>query len=198
MTELEGPRRWGTHHAVGAVGAGAGGVRLPAVVLQHRVVNVLLLPQQRLQALDVADGVAQDLHLGQALVGVGGGAAFEGLEGLVDLAEPPPLPHGGGFPPVGVGGLPLARLARPQQAAAGLVVPAGRPHVLLLVRVPVVVVPVVVRVLLGLQQPPDVHQPGVQVLEEVHVRRVEARVVVEVVGAREGAEGALRHLHGAQ
>lgn len=67
----------------------------------------------------------------------------------------------------------------------------------LLVRVPVVV-PVVVRVLLGFQQPTHVHQPGVQVLEEVHVRRVEARVIVEVVGSCEGAEGALRHLHGAQ
>ena len=64
-------------------------------------------------------------------------------------------------------------------------------------RVPVVV-PMVVRVLLGLQQAPDMHQPRVQVLEEVHVRRVEARVIVEVVGGRKGAEGALRHLHGAQ
>jgi len=166
-------------------------------VLQHGVVSVLLLPQQRLQALDVADGVAQDLHLGQALVGIGGGAALEGLEGLVDLAEPPPLPHGGGLTAVGVGGLPLASLAGPQQAATGLVVPARRPDVLLLMRVPVVV-PMVVRVLLGLQQAPDMHQPRVQVLEEVHVRRVEARVIVEVVGGRKGAEGALRHLHGAQ
>lgn len=183
------------HHAIGAVGAGAGGIRFPAVVLQHWVISVLLLAQQGLQALDVADGVAQDLHLGQALVGVGGGAALEGLEGLVDLAEPPALPHGGGLTAVGVGGLPLARLAGPQQAAASLVVPAGRPDVLLLVPM---VVPVVVRVLLGLQQTPDVHQPGVQVLEEVHVRRVEARVIVEVIGGCEGAEGALRHLHGAK
>lgn len=166
-------------------------------MLQHWVVCILLLTQQGLQALDVADGVAQDLHLGQALVGVGGSAALEGLKGLVDLAEPPPFPHGGGFAAVSIGGLPLAGLARPQQAAAGLVVPTGRPHVLLLVWVPVVV-PVVVRVLLGLQQPAHVHQPGVQVLEEVHVRRVEARVVIEVIGGREGAEGALRHFHGAQ
>ncbi|KFQ11731.1 hypothetical protein N330_03831, partial [Leptosomus discolor] len=78
-----------------------------------------------------------------------------------------------------------------------LVVPAGRSDVLLFMRVPVVV-PVVVRVLLGLQQAPDVHQPGVQVLEEVHVRRVEARVIVEVISGCKGAEGALRHLHGAQ
>ncbi|KFQ91028.1 hypothetical protein Y956_06767, partial [Nipponia nippon] len=78
-----------------------------------------------------------------------------------------------------------------------LVVPAGRSDVLLLVRVPVVV-PVVVQVLLRLQQAPHVHQPGVQVLEEVHVRRVEARVIIEVISGREGAEGALCHLHGAQ
>lgn len=188
---------WGTHHAVGAVGAGAGGIRFPTVVLQHRVISVLLLPQQRLQALNVADGVAQDLHLGQALVGVGGSAALEGLKGLIDLAEPPPLPHGGSLTAVSIGGLPLASLAGPQQAAAGLVVPAGRPDVLLLVRVPMVVA-VVMRVLLGLQQAPHVHQPGVQVLEEVHVRRVEARVIVEVISGCEGAEGALRHLHGAQ
>ncbi|KFP13089.1 hypothetical protein Z169_01644, partial [Egretta garzetta] len=78
-----------------------------------------------------------------------------------------------------------------------LVVPAGCPDVLLLMWVPMVV-PMVVQVLLRLQQAPHVHQPGVQVLEEVHVRRVEARVIVEVIGGREGAEGALRHLHGAQ
>ncbi|KFQ85428.1 hypothetical protein N337_10260, partial [Phoenicopterus ruber ruber] len=78
-----------------------------------------------------------------------------------------------------------------------LVVPAGRPDVLLLMWVPVVV-PMVVRVLLGLQQAPHMHQPGVQVLKEVHVRRVEARVIVEIISGRKGAEGALCHLHGAQ
>ncbi|KFQ37564.1 hypothetical protein N332_01982, partial [Mesitornis unicolor] len=75
-----------------------------------------------------------------------------------------------------------------------LVVPAGCPDVLLLMRVSVVV-PMVVRVLLGLQQAPHMHQPGVQVLEEVHVGCIEARVVIEVISGREGAEGALRHLH---
>lgn len=166
-------------------------------MLQHRVVSVLLLPQQRLQALNVADGIAQDLHLGQALVGVGGGAALEGLKGLVNLAKPPPLPHGGSLTAVGIGGLPLASLAGPQQAAAGLVVPTGCSDMLLLMRVPVVM-PVVVRVLLGLQQPPHVHQPGVQVLKEVHVGCVEAWVIIEVISSCEGAEGALCHLHGAQ
>ncbi|KFP25064.1 hypothetical protein N325_02712, partial [Colius striatus] len=61
-----------------------------------------------------------------------------------------------------------------------LVVPAGRSDVLLLVWVPMVV-PVVVWVFLRLQQAPHVHQPGVQVLKEVHVRRIEARVIVEVI-----------------
>ncbi|KFO96765.1 hypothetical protein N300_06511, partial [Calypte anna] len=78
-----------------------------------------------------------------------------------------------------------------------LVVPAGCSDVLFLVRVPVVV-PVVVWVLLRLQQAPHMHQTGVQVLKEVHVRGVETGVIVEVVGGREGAEGALCHLHGAQ
>lgn len=178
-----------THHAVGAIGAGAGGVGVAAVVFQDRVVDVLLLPQQRLEAFDVADGVAQDLHLGQALVGVGGGAALERLEGLVDLAEPPPFAHGGRLAAVGVGGLPLAGLAGPKQAAARLVVPAGRSDVLVLVAV------VVVAVLVGLQQASHVDQPRVQVFEEVHVRRVETRVVVEIAGGREGAEGALGQLH---
>ncbi|KFQ71629.1 hypothetical protein N335_01761, partial [Phaethon lepturus] len=59
-----------------------------------------------------------------------------------------------------------------------LVVPAGRPDVLLLMWMPVVV-PVVVQVLLRLQQAPHMHQPGVQVLKEVHVRCVEARVIIE-------------------
>ncbi|KGL98883.1 hypothetical protein N301_04014, partial [Charadrius vociferus] len=45
---------------------------------------------------------------------------------------------------------------------------------------------------------PHMHQPGVQVLEEVHVRCVEARVIVEVISGCEGAERTLRHFHGAQ
>ncbi|KFV06028.1 hypothetical protein N340_05228, partial [Tauraco erythrolophus] len=45
---------------------------------------------------------------------------------------------------------------------------------------------------------PHMRQPVVQVLEEVHVRRVEARVIIEVIGGRKGTEGALCHLHGAQ
>ena len=100
-------------------------------MLQHRVVAVVLAAaQQRLQRLDVADGVAQDLHLGQPLVGVGRRAALQGLEGVVDFAEPPALPQRGRLPPVRVGGLPLAGLAGPEQAAARLVVPAGGADVL--------------------------------------------------------------------
>ncbi|KFQ43021.1 hypothetical protein N333_01110, partial [Nestor notabilis] len=78
-----------------------------------------------------------------------------------------------------------------------LVVSAGCPDMLLLMLMPMVM-PVVVWVLLGLQQTPHMHQPGVQVLKEVHVRRVEARVIIEVISSCEGAEGALRHLHWAQ
>lgn len=41
--------------------------------------------QQVLQALDVLDGVAQDLDLGQPLVGIGRCASLEDLKGLVNL-----------------------------------------------------------------------------------------------------------------
>ena len=83
-----------TYHAIRAVGPRAGRVRVPAVLLQLRVVVALVLlalawaaagPQQRLQRLDVADGVAQDVHLGQPLVGVGRGAPLQVLEGVVHL-----------------------------------------------------------------------------------------------------------------
>lgn len=109
-------------------------------MLQHRVEAVLLAPaQQRLQRLDVADGVAQDLHFGQPLVGVGRRAALQGLEGVVNLAEPPALPQRGRLPPVRVGGLPLAGLAGPEKAAARLVVPAGGTDVLIVLHLGVVV-----------------------------------------------------------
>lgn len=109
-------------------------------MLQHRVEAVFLATaQQRLQGLDVADSVAQDLHLGQPLVGVGRRAALQGLEGVVDLAEPPALPQRGRLPPVCVGRLPLAGLAGPEQAAARLVVPAGGADVLVVLHLGMVV-----------------------------------------------------------
>lgn len=108
-------------------------------MLQHRVEPVVLpAAQQRLQGLDVADGVAQDLHFGQPLVGIGRRAALQGLEGIVDFAEPPALPQRGRLPPVRVGGLPLAGLAGPEQAAARLVVPAGGADVLVVLHLGVV------------------------------------------------------------
>ncbi len=108
-------------------------------MLQDRVEAVVLpAAQQRLQGFDVADGVAQDLHLGQPLVWVGCRAALQGLEGVVDFAEPPALPQCGGLPPVRVGGLPLAGLAGPKQAAARLVVPAGSADVLIVLHLGVV------------------------------------------------------------
>lgn len=139
-------------------------------MLQDGVIVVLLASEQRLEGLDVTDGVSQDLHFGQPLVGVGGRASLEGLEGVVDFAQASPLTHGGGFASVGVGGFSLARFARPQQAPARLVMPAGRPDVLVLDAV----------MLVGLEQT-DVDEPGVQVFEEVHVVGVEAGVVVEII-----------------
>lgn len=108
-----------THRAIGAVGAGAGRSGVRAAELQQRVEAVLLAaPQQRLQGLDVGDGVAQDFHFGQLLVRVlvPAGccrAALQGLEGVVDPAEPPALAHRRRLPPVRAGGLPLAGLAGP-------------------------------------------------------------------------------------
>lgn len=91
--------------------------------------------QQVLEALDVVDGVAQDLHLGQPLAGVGRGAAAQGLEGVVDLLEAAALAHSGGPTPVHRAVLALARLAGPLEAVARLVGPAaGEPDVLVLLR----------------------------------------------------------------
>lgn len=204
-----------THHAVRAVGPRAGGVGVSAVVLHHRVECVVLsaaaaAAQQRLQGLDVADGVTQDLHLGESLVRVRRRAALQRLERVVDFAEPPPLPQRRRFAPVRVGGLPLAGLAGPQQAAARLVVPAGGADVL--------VVLVVVHVeergwggggggrgawggrgrgggggVVGFQQA-HMHQSGVQVLEEVHVAGVEARIIIEIISSGD-REGDIRQLH---
>lgn len=139
-------------------------------MLQDRVIIVLLASEQRLQRLNVTNSVSQDLHFGQSLVRVGGRASLEGLESVVHFAQSSPLTHGGGFAAVGVGGFSFARFARPQQTPAGLVMPAGRPDVLVLDVV----------MLVGLEQT-HVNEPGVQVFEEVHVVGVEAGVVVEIV-----------------
>jgi len=119
-----------SYHAVGAAGQRAAGLR--AAASGEAVVVLHLLPQQILQALDVVDGVAQDLHLGQPLAGVGRGAAPQSLEGVVDLLQPPALAHGGGPPAVHKVGLALAGLAGPLEAVARLVGGPGDPHVLVL------------------------------------------------------------------
>lgn len=130
---LEGPSRCRalSYHAVRAAGGGAGGLR--AALPWQAVVVFHLFPQQLLQALNVADGIPEDLHLGQPLVGVGRGAPLERLESLVDLLQASPLTHGGRLPPIHGGGLPLACFAGPHEAVAGLVVARRCSHVLILV-----------------------------------------------------------------
>jgi hypothetical protein len=73
-----------------------------------------LVTQQSLQTFDVADGIAQDLHLWQSLVRVAGCAALERLESLINFAQAAALAHGGCLAAVGIGGFALARLAGPQ------------------------------------------------------------------------------------
>ena len=186
--------RGGTHRGVRAAGPRAGGVRIGSVGLQRRVEALLLSPQQRLQGLDVADGVAQELHLGQPLVGVRGGAPLQRLQAVVDFAQPAPLPHGGRLPPVGVGGLPLAGLAGPEQAAARLVEAPRRPHVLLhhrlLLQLLLCAGNVVMEVLVAFcfQQ-----EASVQLIEEGQVSAAEAGVIVEVIGRER--EGQLGQIH---
>lgn len=85
--------------------------------------------EQRLQALDVLDGAAQDLHLGQALVRVEQGAPLQGLEGLVHLLEPALLPQRGRPPPVHRHRLPLTHLTGPWQALAQAVFRGPQPLV---------------------------------------------------------------------
>lgn len=103
-------------------------------MLQRRVVVfAVLAPEQRLQRLDVADGISQDLHLGKPLIGVVRRASLQVLEGVVDLAQPPPLPHGSSLPPVRVCGFPLASFTCPEEAPAGLMVPARCPDVFVFV-----------------------------------------------------------------
>lgn len=140
-------------------------------MLQDWVIVVLLTPEQRLQGLNVTDGVSQDLHFGQPLVWVGGRASLEGLKSIVDFSQSSPLTHGGGFAAVCISCFSFAGFARPQQAPAGLVMPAGRPDVLVLDVV----------MFVGLKQA-HVDEPGVQVLEKVHVVGVEAGVIVEIIG----------------
>jgi len=164
-------------HHVRAVGVGAGGVRLPAVVFELRIEAVVLSgSQQRLQGLDVADCVSQDLHFWQSLVWVGGRAAFQRFKSIIDFTEPPPLSHGCCFPTVCMSCLSLAGLAGPKQAVARLVEAPRGPHmlVLLLCRRNMVV-----KMVLGLQQA-AVCQAGVQVIKKVQIAGGEGGVI-EVV-----------------
>lgn len=120
-----------THRAVGAGGrwwwTGGFGAALSAVVVLHP------LPQQLLQALDVVDGVSQDLHFGKSLAGIGWGAAPQSLECVVHLLQPASLAHGGGSPAVHAARFTLAGFTGPLQAAPGLMEAPGGPDVLVLV-----------------------------------------------------------------
>ena len=119
-----------SYHAVRAAGQRAAGLR--AALSRKAVVVLHLLSQQVLQALDVLDGVAQDLHLGQALAGVGRGAAPQSLESVVDLLQSPALAHGGSPSAVHKVGLALAGLASPLETVSRLVRGPGDPDVLVL------------------------------------------------------------------
>ena len=149
--------------------------------------------QQLLQTLDVLDGVAEDLHLGQPLVGVGARASLQGLEGLVDPLQAPPLPHRGGLPPVHGHRLPLARLARPQEAASVGPVVAGSQHVrYVLVRIvvggqgPRVLVEAVVAVVV---RDPGAHPgvPSAAAAAAPAARAVKSRRRARFAGRRGGA-----------
>ena len=103
-------------------GLGSGGAETQVPLLPFLLVEGA---EQALQALDVLDGAAQDLHLGQPLVGVEQGAALQRLEGFVHLLQPPFLPQGGRPPPVDGDRFPFADLAGPGQALPGTMLGQG-------------------------------------------------------------------------
>ena len=116
-----------THHVLGAAtGRAVLGAVVVAAVGRHGPPTAV---EQLLETLDIVYGVAQDLNLRQALVGVGTRASFKGLKRVVHLVQPFPLSHGGGLASVDGHGLLLASLARPQKTAAGGAVEAGREDV---------------------------------------------------------------------
>lgn len=171
-----------SYHHIGAAGAGAGGL---GAALSRQVIVVLhLFPQELLEAFDVPDGVPQDLHFGESLVGVGRGAPLQGLECLVHFLQPPPLPHSGCLPPVHGGGFPLAGFASPHEAVAGLVVPTGGPDVFLFLRA---------GRLSGRRGSKGRQLPGLEILRELALRGRQAGAVIEELGWGELA--AVHHLH---
>lgn len=119
------------YHAIRAVGGGAGG--LGAALSGQAVIVLDLFPQQLLKALNVADGIPEDLHLGESLVRVGCGAPLERLESLIDLLQASALAHGGSLASIHGSGLPLASFAGPHEAVTSLVVASRCTHVLLIV-----------------------------------------------------------------
>lgn len=171
-----------SYHPVGTAGSGAG--RFGAALSRQVVVVFYLFPQELLEALDVSDGVSQDLHFGESLVGVGGGASLQGLKSLVHFLQPPPLPHGGRLPPVHGGGFSLAGFASPHEAVAGLVVASGSSDVLLFLGAGGL------RRVVGAE---GRQVPGLKILGELALRGGEAGAVIEELGRGELA--AVHHLH---
>lgn len=157
-----------SYHPVGAAGSGAG--RFGAALSRQVIVVFYLFPQELLEALDVSDGVSQDLNFGESLVGVGSGASLQGLESLVHFLQPPPLPHGGRLPPVHCGGFSLAGFASPHEAVAGLVVASGSSDMLLFLGA---------GRLGGLGAAEGRQVPGFKILGELALRGGETGAVIE-------------------
>lgn len=171
-----------SYHPIGAAGSGAG--RFGATLSRQVIVVFYLLPQELLEALDVSDGVSQDLYFGESLVGVGSGASLQGLKSLVHFLQPPPLPHGGCLPPVHCGGFSFAGFASPHEAVTGLVVARGSSDMLLFLGA---------GGLGGLVGAEGRQIPGLKILGELALRRGEAGAVIEELGRGELA--AVHHLH---
>ena len=178
----EGPSRYRaiSYHAIRATWGGAGGLR--AALPRQAIVVFHLFPKQLLQTLNVADGIPEDLHLGQPLVRVGRGAPLERVESLVDLLQASPLAHGGRLPPIHGGGLPFACFAGPHEAVAGLVVARGCSHVLVLVWA----------LQVCLVSPESSHS-RLKLVPELTLGGWDAGAVVEVLRGRELA--AVHHVH---
>lgn len=171
-----------SYHPIGAAGSGAS--RFGATLSRQVIVVFYLFPQKLLEALDVSDGVSQDLYFGESLVGIGSGASLQGLKSLVHFLQPPPLPHGGCLPPVHCGGFSFAGFASPHEAVTSLVVASGSSDMFLFLGA---------GGLGGLVGAERRQIPGLKILGELALRGGEAGAIIEELGRGELA--AVHHLH---